>query len=93
MDRETLAKELKKVINSGKMYFGMKQAKKAIKKGEAKVIIVASNAPNAIDAENVPIIKFDGDGFELGALCGKPFSISVVTVVSEGEARLSSMVK
>lgn len=92
MNKEALAKELKKVIQTGKIYIGIKQAKKAIKNGEAKLIVVANNAPEEIEA-NVPVIKFDGDGFELGALCGKPFSVSVITIISEGEGKLVSMVK
>ncbi len=92
MNRDALAKEMKKIMKTGKVYLGYRQALKAIKKGEAKLIIVASNAPETIDTD-VPVIKFEGDGFELGALCGKPFSVSVVTVVSEGESNILSMVK
>ena len=92
MEKEIIARELKKIMKSGKVYLGMKQAKKAIEKGEAKLIIVASNAPEALSAD-VPILKFDGDGFELGALCGKPFSVSAVTVISEGESKIIGMVK
>ncbi len=92
MNRDVLAKELKKIIKTGKIYIGIKQAKKAISNGEAKLLIIANNAPEKIDA-NVPIIEFEGDGFDLGAICGKPFSVSVVTVVSEGESKLSAMVK
>ncbi len=92
MKKEVLAKEMKNVIKTGKVYLGLKQAKKAIKKGEAKLLIVANNAPEIPEA-NVPIIKLDGDGFDLGTLCGKPFSVAVVTVISEGESKLSAMVK
>ena len=92
MDKEIIARELKKIMKSGKVYLGIKQAKKAIERGEAKLIIVANNAPK-IPKTDVPILKFDGDGFELSALCGKPFSASVVTIVSEGESKLLGMVK
>ncbi|NPA75397.1 MAG: 50S ribosomal protein L30e [Euryarchaeota archaeon] len=92
MKREVLAKEMKKIMKTGKIYLGMRQAERAIKNGEAKLLIVANNAPEVPEA-SVPIIKLDGDGFELGALCGKPFSVAIVTVVSEGEGKLSSMVK
>ncbi len=92
MEKEVIARELKKIMNTGKVYLGLKQAKKAIKKGEAKLIILANNAPE-IPGGNVPVLKFDGDGFELGALCGKPFSVAAVTVVSEGESKLLRMVK
>ncbi len=92
MNKEAIAKEMKKVMKTGKVYLGYKQALKAIKKGEAKLIIVANNAPHRIEAD-VPVIEIDGDGFDLGALCGKPFSVSVVTIVSEGDSKILSMVK
>ena len=95
MDRETLIKELKKVLNSGKVLFGVKQAKKALNKGDAKLVIVANNCPerNEIQEWNVAKIFFDGDSVELGASCGKPFSISVLTIIDEGESNLLKMVK
>ncbi len=95
MDRDTLIKELKKVLNSGKVLFGLKQAKKALEKGEAKLIIVADNCPerSKIADWKIPKIFFDGDSVELGASCGKPFSISVLTIIDEGESSLLKMVK
>lgn len=95
MNREDIRKELKKVLTTGKVYFGIKQARKAIKNGEAKLVIVADNCPEKKEVEewSIPKIMFDGDGFELGAFCGKPFNVSVLTIVDEGEGRLLRMVK
>ena len=93
MDKETLRKEIKKVITTGKVYYGLKQAKKAIKKGEAKMLIVAENCPEKFEKEKIPKIVFEGDGIELGAVCGKPFNISVISVINPGESVLEKMVK
>ena len=93
MEKETIGKELKKIISTGKVYFGVKQAKKALKNGEAKILIVANNCPEKFEKVNVPRIDFEGDGFELGALCGKPFNVSVVSVIDPGESGLPKMVK
>ena len=95
MNREDIRKELKKILNTGKVYYGIKQARKAIEKGEAKLIIVADNCPEKEEVQNwsIPKIMFDGDGIELGALCGKPFNVSVLTIVDEGEGKLLRMVK
>lgn len=95
MNREDIRKELKKILNTGKVYYGIKQAKKAIEKGEAKLIIVADNCPEKEEVQqwNIPKIMFDGDGMELGALCGKPFNVSVLTIVEEGESKLLRMVE
>ncbi len=95
VSRDVISKEMKKILKTGKVYFGLKQAKKAMEKGEAKLIIVADNCPEKKEVEkwNITKIMFDGDGMELGALCGKPFNISVLTIVDEGEGSLSKMVK
>ncbi len=95
MNREDIRKELKKILSTGKVYYGIKQARKAVEKGEAKLVIVADNCPDKSEIQqwNIPKIMFDGDGIELGALCGKPFNISVLTIVEEGEGKLLRMVK
>ena len=95
MNREEIRRELKKILKTGKVYFGIKQARKALNKGEAKLLIVADNCPEKKEIENwdIPKIMFDGDGLELGAFCGKPFNVSVLTIVDEGEGKLLKMVK
>ncbi len=95
MNREEIRRELKKILKTGKVYFGIKQARKALNKGEAKLLIVADNCPEKKEIENwdIPRIMFDGDGLELGAFCGKPFNVSVLTIVDEGEGKLLKMVK
>jgi len=95
MNREDIRRELKKILKTGKVYFGVKQAKKALSRGEVKLVIVANNCPEKSEIEgwDVPKIMFDGDGLELGAFCGKPFNVSVLTIVDEGEGKLLKMVK
>ena len=95
MNREDMRRELKKILKTGKVYFGVKQARKAMENGEVKLLIVASNCPEKEELRewDVPKIMFDGDGIELGAMCGKPFNVSVLTIVEEGEGRLLRMVK
>ncbi len=95
MNREEIRRELKKILKSGKVYFGIKQARKAMEKGEAKLLIVADNCPEKKEIEgwDIPKIMFDGDGLELGAFCGKPFNVSVLTIVDEGDGKLLKMVK
>ena len=66
-----------------------------MKKNEAKLVIYANNCPEKREIEkwDVPKIEFPGDGIELGAYCGKPFGVSVVTVIDEGESSILKMVK
>lgn len=89
-----IERSLKVLVETGKIYFGVEQAKKAVKKGEAKLLIVASNCPEESfkgkTYKKVPILPFEGTNVELGAASGKPFPISVVTVVEPGDSDILS---
>jgi large subunit ribosomal protein L30e len=89
-----IERSLKVLMDTGKVYLGVEHAKKAVKKGEAKMLIVASNCPEDAFREKtykkVPILHFKGTNVELGAASGKPFPISVVTVVDPGDSGILS---
>ena len=38
-------KALRSVVSTGKVYFGIKEAKKVLKAGQAKLVIISSNCP------------------------------------------------
>ncbi len=92
-----IERNLKVLVETGKVYYGIEQAKKAVKKKEAKLIIAASNCPEPAFREKtykkVPIYHFKGTNLELGAASGKPFAISVVTVVDPGESSILDLGK
>lgn len=85
-----LNRALRAAAKTGKLLYGAEQAKKAIETKEAKMIILASNSPTPElkEQKKVPNVDFPGTNLELGAACGKPFSISVVTVIDPGESQL-----
>ncbi len=80
---------IRKALRSGKYYLGSKRTLKALKKGEAKAVVVASNCPEdvleKIKSYNVPIFVFKGNNMELGAFCGKPFSVAAMAILEEVE--------
>ncbi|MET1123860.1 MAG: 50S ribosomal protein L30e [Archaeoglobaceae archaeon] len=80
---------LRKVLRSGKYYLGSKRTLKALKRGEAKAVIVAKNCPEDVLEEikkfNVPVYTFQGTNMELGARCGKPFSVAAMAVLEDLE--------
>jgi large subunit ribosomal protein L30e len=91
-----IGREIRKAAETGRVLFGTKRSIQAVKTGEAKLIIMASNTPSQTreDLEyytgmtDIPIHYFEGSATELGTLCGKPFIISVVSVISPGESNL-----
>ncbi len=79
-------KVLKKALK-GKVYLGSKRTIKALKRGEAKLVIVSANCPKEIREKiekyrkDVPVLVYPGTNMELGALCGKPFSVASLAVI------------
>ncbi len=90
-------RSLKVLVETGKVYYGIEQAKKAADSGEAKLIIATSNCPEEVFREKkygkIPIYHFKGNNSELGAACGKPFAVSVLTVVDAGESDILELGK
>jgi len=80
---------VRRVLKTGKYYLGSKRTIKALKSGEAKIIVVAKNCPEEVLEEikkfDVPVLVYSGTNMELGALCGKPFSVAAMAITEEIE--------
>ncbi len=85
-DVETI---VKRVLKTGGYYLGSKRTIKALKNGEAKAVVVAKNCPEEVLEEirkfDVPVLTYEGTNMELGALCGKPFSVAAMAITEEIE--------
>jgi large subunit ribosomal protein L30e len=92
-------KALKDVSKKGTIIIGEKQTKAAMKKGTAKLVVMASNCPYATalttlaTENNVPIYNYTSTGVDLGYTCGKSFAVSSFAVINEGESNILSLVK
>jgi len=87
-----IGKALRTAITTGVVKFGQEQTKKAIETQEAKLVVIASNCPDESisRAEGVKVIRFSGNNMELGAACGKPFSVSALAILDPGESNILS---
>ncbi len=87
-----IERNLRMAINSGKVLFGVREAEKAIENRTAKMIVIAKSCPSDFlkGQKKTKVLEFTGDNIALGALCGKPFSISAVTIVDPGESNILS---
>ena len=86
-----LNKGLRTATKTGKVLFGADQALKAVEKKEGRLIVVASNCPDADvirEQKKIPVIDFPGTNRELGSACGKPFAISAVTIIQPGDSQI-----
>jgi len=87
-------KAIATTVKTGKVLFGANNAVKGIKLGRAKLVIVASNCPRSVMEDikyyarfsDVPVIIYKGTSIDLGAVCGKPFMVSALTVREPGDS-------
>ena len=92
-------RSLRTVIATGKVLIGADQTAKAVEKGQAKLVILATNAPNgdalraAAAKKRVPVYAFEGMGTQLGPACGKPFAISAIAVLDAGTSDVLQLAK
>ena len=83
-----LTDEIQEALKSRNAIIGTRASIKFIKANQAKVIVIANNAPDIIKDEIDHIAKlsssrcetFDGNSRELGTFCGKPFPVSVLAI-------------
>lgn len=79
--------ELRKVLKTEKMIFGMNCTIKNLKNGKVKKVFIASNCPDKIikDLEyyckisKVELVKLDQPNDEIALICKKNFSVTVVS--------------
>jgi len=91
-----LAAAIRLTVESGRVDFGARTALKNSVAGTAKLFVFARNTPRSIRTpitkyaalSHAPVIEFDGTTLELGAVCGKPFTISVLAVYDAGVSPL-----
>jgi large subunit ribosomal protein L30e len=87
-------KAIATTVKTGKVLFGANKAVESVKLGRAKLIVLASNCPRNIveDIMNysrfskVPVVIYKGTSIDLGAVCGKPFTVSALTVREPGDS-------
>ncbi len=91
-----LANDIRLAVDSGKTAVGMKTVTESIKESTAKLVIVASknkesnlqDITHIASIAGIKIIKFEGNPVELGAVCGKPFSISALSIIEPGNSNI-----
>ncbi len=84
----TIADEIQSAVKSGKAVIGYRESVKFLKASPAKIIIIANNVPENMDAEikhnakisGTKLEVFGGGSKDLGTVCGKPFPVAVMVI-------------
>jgi large subunit ribosomal protein L30e len=88
-----VARALKTASTTGDVRFGLAETKKSVKKGEAKMVVIASNCTQkdlVPSQSSAKVLMYQGTNVELGSACGKPFAISALAIVNPGESNILS---
>ncbi|SRR5579885_3205191 len=96
-----LLKELSLLFKTGKVVYGNKEVINVLYHGKVLGVIVASKIPKEIfdkvtyycKISGIPYYVFDGTSAELGKLCGKPFMISSIAILNQGESNILELFK
>jgi large subunit ribosomal protein L30e len=89
-------KAIATAVKTGKVTLGANAALQNAKTGKAKMIILATNCPKAIredieyyaNLSTVPLVIHKGSSLDLAALCGKPFSVSALSIREPGDSEI-----
>ena len=89
-------KAIAAAVKTGKVSFGASSAVQSAQTGRAKLIILAANAPKNVrgDVEyysklsKVPLIIYKGSSLDLAATCGKPFTVSALSIREPGDSEV-----
>ena len=81
-------------LPEGKPVIGVREVKKAVKKGDVGTVVLSSNAPAAMRKDLEELAKksgikletFSGDSERLGTTLGKPFLIAAVGYKGRGSS-------
>ena len=91
-----LNNDIRLVVDTGKISFGSKSTVRAMSENAALAIIIAEKGKNEIITDithlcgisKMKLIKFDGNPVELGALCGKPYSVNALAIMDPGSSNI-----
>jgi large subunit ribosomal protein L30e len=92
----SIARELKNLMKTGTYILGARKSIRAVATGKAKMLIIASNArPDLRERalylaklSGVPVYVYPGTSIDLGVAAGKPFRVSMIAVIDEGESQI-----
>ncbi len=94
-------RELHNALKTGRVVLGTRRTLRLLKLGRIKAVIAAANAPPEIKQEimyyaklgDIPVYIYPGTSVELGAVCGKPFTVMSLGIVDEGQSRIVDLIR
>ncbi|MCL5419668.1 MAG: 50S ribosomal protein L30e [Candidatus Marsarchaeota archaeon] len=91
-----LTNDLRLAIDTGKVSFGNRSVSRLISTNSAKAVVVAIKGKKEIiddlthicGVAGMKVIRFNGNSLELGAACGRPFSVNSLAIIESGNSKI-----
>lgn len=91
---ENINSKLSLVMKSGKYVLGYKSTLKALRSGDAKLIILSNNCPTVRKAEieyyavlaKAKVVFYHGNNISLGTACGRYHRCSTLAIIDGGDS-------
>jgi len=96
MNAMDFSKELRRAVETGKVEFGVRSSQKNIFQEKTKLVVFSSNITKQSKEKiilycgraKIKTKEFEGNSLDLGKVCGKPFSVSCLSVTDEGKSKI-----
>jgi large subunit ribosomal protein L30e len=96
----SLNQPIASAVSTGKCKIGVNSSISSLKKGEAKLVVVAANCPKEelediqryAQLAQIKVQKFEGTSWDLGEVVGKPFMVSAIAIIEPGDSKILKMV-
>lgn len=96
-----IKKDIGSVIKTGRVCIGSKKVISNLLTGNPKLILISSNCPNDIRERIIYYSQLSNthyhitkdNSMELGSVCGKPFPVSALGIIDEGESNILANLK
>ena len=89
-----LEKAIRMAVDTGEVAIGARSVERALSTNKAKLVLLASNCPSETKVRiqssakiaGVKVKEFPGTSLHLGSVCGKPFPVSALAIINEGDS-------
>lgn len=96
-------KEISVAVKTGKSLIGFKETARELAMGELKLIVLARNAPKQVEnrirlynsclESPIPVFTSNNSSWDLGAVLGKPYWVSCLGIIDEGDSSIIQTVE
>ncbi|MDE1861093.1 MAG: 50S ribosomal protein L30e [Candidatus Micrarchaeota archaeon] len=91
-----LNNDVRLAVDTGKVNLGYREVLRAIHDNKAKTVVLAAKGKKDIINDinhlcriaGIRTIMFGGNSVELGAICGKPYSINSLAILDPGNSNV-----